>query len=411
MAREKKQHLKQRKDGRFRAVYGGKQFMGNTEEEALALRDAYKAAQKLGQELEENGTTVFAYASSWLPVHKAAVGKGTYNSYVNYLNTLVRQIGKKPMKDVTPSDIKAVYSAYLGKSDSAIRKARMLYVALWDCAIEDGICKSNPCRSKGAQPHKGTSGSHRALSQEEDDIILTHPAKLRMAALLMRYAGLRRGEAMAFDIDKNVDFSRNIIIIKEAVHFEGNKGIMSDPKTAAGVREIPLLDILRDELAGKHGPVCPMKRKKVVTSSGWRAMWDHYIMEIEGQLNGCAQKRWFHLKKDWIADHPEEYQKYLRLKAKNPKAAEIYRLRDWKSFNVRPHDLRHGYCTMLRDAGVDVKIAVKWMGHADEKMILRIYDHPGEKRERDAVENLNRQLFQVQNKVQEEHKDSGTVET
>jgi hypothetical protein len=36
MPRPKKQHLKQRKDGRFCCVYHGKQFMGNTEEEALA---------------------------------------------------------------------------------------------------------------------------------------------------------------------------------------------------------------------------------------------------------------------------------------------------------------------------------------------------------------------------------------
>jgi hypothetical protein len=36
---------------------------------------------------------------------------------------------------------------------------------------------------------------------------------------------------------------------------------------------------------------------------------------------------------------------------------------------------------MLRDAGVDLKQAIIWMGHADEKMILRIYDQPGEERE------------------------------
>ena len=56
---------------------------------------------------------------------------------------------------------------------------------------------------------------------------------------------------------------------------------------------------------------------------------------------------------------------------------------------IRPHDLRHSYATTLRDAGVDVKLAIRWMGHTDEKMILRIYDHPGEARVRQAVDSVN----------------------
>ena len=39
------------------------------------------------------------------------------------------------------------------------------------------------------------------------------------------------------------------------------------------------------------------------------------------------------------------------------------------------HDFRHTYCVMLFDAGVDMKTAQKWMGHADATMIMRIYDH------------------------------------
>ena len=249
------------------------------------------------------------------------------------------------MKDVTPSDIKAVYNEYLGMSDSAIRKARMLYVDLWDCAIEDGIVKSNPCRSKAARPHRGASGSHRALSSEEDDIILNCPAEFRTGALLMRYAGLRRGEVMAFDVDRDVDFDHGMIIVSRAVHFEGNRGVVGDPKTEAGKRSIPLPDVLRRELQGRHGLVCPLKKAETVTSSAWRHIWRKYIRELE-----------------LFAGHETK---------------------------IRPHDLRHSYCTTLRDAGVDLKLAIAWLGHSDEKMILRIYDHPSENRVRSAVESLN----------------------
>ena len=345
MARQKKQQLSERKDGRYKATYHGIQFMGKTSDEALKKRQEYIDAETRGEILDRAGTTVFTYACNWLPVHKASVAKNTYNSYVNYMNRLIDKIGRMPMKDVTPSDIKSVYNEYLGKSESTIRKARMLYVDLWDCAIEDGIVRSNPCRSKSAKPHKGTSGSHRALSPEEDDIILNCPSEFRNGALLMRYAGLRRGEVMAFNIDKDVDFTAGTITVSRAIHFEGNKGVVGDPKTEAGKRTIPLLDVLRIALQGQHGPVCHLKKASSVTSSAWRHIWGKYVRDLE---------------------------KYSKMK-----------------ILIRPHDLRHSFATTLRDAGVDPKLAIRWMGHSDEKMILRIYDHPGETRVQKAIEGLN----------------------
>jgi len=343
--RQKKQVLAERKDGRYKATYHGIQFMGRTSDEALKKRQEYIEAELRGELLNRDGITVFSYAFEWLPVHKASVSKNTYNSYVNYMNKLVGKIGAMPMKNVTPSDIKSVYNEYLGQSDSSVRKARMLYVDLWDCAIEDGIVKSNPCRSKAAKPHKGASGSHRALSPEEDGIILNCPAEFRIGALLMRYAGLRRGEVMAFDIDRDVDFEHGLIIVDRAIHFEGNKGVLGDPKTSAGKRSIPLLDVLRIALQGQHGRVCPLKKTQTVTSSAWRHVWSKYIRELEA---------------------------YSGMK-----------------ITIRPHDLRHSFATTMRDAGVDLKLAFRWMGQADEKMLLRVYDHPGDTRVQQAVNRLN----------------------
>jgi integrase len=69
--------------------------------------------------------------------------------------------------------------------------------------------------------------------------------------------------------------------------------------------------------------------------------------------------------------------------------------------SIRPHDLRHTYCArFLRDAGVNMKQAMIWMGHADEKMILRIYDHVGEKRTRDSINQVENMLNGMQNGMQ-----------
>ena len=52
---------------------------------------------------------------------------------------------------------------------------------------------------------------------------------------------------------------------------------------------------------------------------------------------------------------------------------------------------------MLRDAGTDLKLAMKWMGHADEKMILKIYDHVTDFRTEQALSNLEKMTSGSQN--------------
>jgi integrase len=54
-----------------------------------------------------------------------------------------------------------------------------------------------------------------------------------------------------------------------------------------------------------------------------------------------------------------------------------------------PHCLRHTYCTMLYESGIDVVVAQGLMGHKDIKTTLGIYTHLSkEKAERD-VSKLN----------------------
>ena len=56
---------------------------------------------------------------------------------------------------------------------------------------------------------------------------------------------------------------------------------------------------------------------------------------------------------------------------------------------VHFHELSHTYATMLYDAGVDVKSAQKFLGHADITTTLRIYTHLSEQKEQAAIDALN----------------------
>ena len=366
MSRTKKQRLAKRPDGRYACRYQGKWFYGTSSDEALAAREAYK----LGLTSACSNITVGDYAFKWLKIHRASVKPNTIKSYQTYIQRFVDEFGTVSMRDITSSDIKQAYNKYLAASESTIKKVRMLLTSMWDCAVDDGLVKSNPCRTKGAKPHKGTEGSHRALTEAEDKLIFEMDERLRLAVLVMRYAGLRRGEVMAFDVDEDVDFDNDIIHVKEAVRFEGNKSKIVKPKTDAGTRDVPLFSILKEELKGVHGKLVKPVKAESITTSSWRSLWSHYKQSAEYYMNGC-----YHY---W----------YGRTKAHKELLAAEKPLPKWIPFTVRPHDLRHSYCTMLRDSGVDLKLAIRWMGHADEKMVLRIYDHITDKRISSAIASV-----------------------
>lgn len=364
---QRRQHLSRRPDGRYLCRYKGICFYGDTEREALKAREEYK---NTARHLSREPMTVARYAAKWLPLHKHGVSKKTYNDYAKQIDALNAAIGTIQISKVTVDDAMSVYAHYEGYSESTIKRARMLYISLFDAAIENDLCQKNPFRSKQAQPDKGTVGSHRALTAEEDRLILETPAGFRLPVLVMRYAGLRRGEMLALDVDRDVDFKKGVIHVHEAVRYDSNQPIVSDPKTAAGNREVPLLDILRRELKDVHGLIARSAGGAMMSESAFKSAWDKYINTMETKLNGC-HKRW-----------------YGHRRSDKALLATGEELPPWIEFDVRPHDLRHSYCTMLRDAGVDMNLAIAWMGHADEKMILKVYDHVQDRRIADNTVRL-----------------------
>lgn len=60
-----------------------------------------------------------------------------------------------------------------------------------------------------------------------------------------------------------------------------------------------------------------------------------------------------------------------------------------------PHMLRHTYATMLYDAGVDIKSAQKFLGHANIEMTLSVYTHLTKFKIDSAIESLNTHIAEM----------------
>lgn len=376
--------LKKNENDLFRAWYKGKQFYGKTEAEAKAKRDEYKYECEHGIE-QIIPKTVYEFSSDWLPVAKASVKKNTYNQYASIIDILNSVVGDKLVSAVTPMDIKTVWKQYVGKSQSYIDKARFLYGSFFRAAKENGYTRTNPMETDSAKPHHGSSGTHRALTAREISLIENFPHRCQAGAMFMLKAGLRRGELLAL---RKSAISDGRIHVTEAVSFDSNTPVTGKPKNDTSVRSVPLFDVLKPFYRDAVDYIFPSASGDVCSETAFRRAWESYLSDLSAHVNGCP-KRWWHLTKEWKQSHPKEYQHYLNLKKRDPDRAEEFRLQGWEEISFRPHDLRHTFVSTCRDNAIDIHICMNWCGHASEKMILEIYDHVSEDREKKAIDILN----------------------
>lgn len=353
-----RQSLKQRCDKRYRAWYKGKQFYGGTQKEARQKRDEYKRQVEAGINVAEAGVTVGDYCGRWVDTYKASSSETVRITYRKRLARFCRfevkktQIGHLPIKVITASDIQSFYNSLAGMSYSSVSKHVIAVRAVFRSAIADRIIIFDP--TTAAKPPKAEQGTHRAITMEERALIHNVPHKLQVFALVMLYAGLRRGEVLGLEIEKDIDFKNKLIHVRRAVSFSySGKASVSKTKTEASVRDVPLLDVLVPYLEGRAGSIVSFKN-----SGSFIYCWGSYMEALS-------------------------------------KAAG-------KPIHIQTHDLRHSYCTMMYDAGVDVKTAQAYMGHASLQMTLSIYTHLSEERKKSATEALEkeaRKLAAVQNTV------------
>ena len=393
MPREKKNKI--RKDKRFRRVYHGIQFYSTiSDEDAKSKRDEYIRNEQRGFLKRQ---TVSEYALPWLKrsYPKGSVADSTYTGLAIHLQHLIDQIGNKQVSEIIPSDIKQIYAdQYAGLSNSYIRSAKQLYCSLFDSAQADGLIAFNPARDKSAKPIKGTKPKERILTKQERTWIetLCTDHRAHPAVMCMLYAGLRPQECKALKIDRDVDFENDIITVRSTAHLDGQKYAFSDEmKTEWSTRRIPLFPPLKRVLNGKEGYLITSAHGKPVTIQTWKTAWRSYLFNMETAINGIS-KRWY---------GKTNVQKKL---------ADEGILSDWIEFDIVPYTLRHAFCAFCRDNNVDINTCRRWMGHADAKMILKVYDSVSDDREKNEREKIEKRWIQVQNEVQPQNENAVNVD-
>ena len=283
-----------------------------------AARVSYKQIQNLE-----------AYKSKFKSLYKTQIDKITLADIQQIINRLaVYHDGEKPM------------------SKETLRKTNRFAQQVFDKAIAARLIDYNPARYTVVA--NGTSSKHRAaISDQQRQWIEDTPNRAQTAAMIMLYAGLRRGEVLALTW-ADVDLSAGTIRVNKAVEFVDNKPLVKAPKTEAGNRIVKMPKRLIEFLKSQKSDYLYVVHDegKQYTKSKWDIMWRSYMIDLDIKYG---------------------YNNSIHRNDPNKKGFRIS--------TFTPHQLRHTYATMLYRAGAKVMRIKYLMGHSDIKVTLGIYTH------------------------------------
>ena len=165
---------------------------------------------------------------------------------------------------------------------------------------------------------------------------------------LLAFTSIRKGECLALTWD-DIDFQRKEISINKTVYYLDGEYRVSTPKTKAGTRSFDLDDITLSILKEwKHHQAKELLR----TGKG-----------AEGNKNNLLFNR-------MIGKKPYNYFHGSQI---NKAVTEICKNHDMDLVTV--HSLRHSSCTLMFEAGLDIKSVQYRMGHDDVSTTLSVYSH------------------------------------
>ena len=246
------ERYKRNKSGYYRETFViGKKPNGTPDRVEIRDKDlkVFKKKVEEARRLHAKGVTlgnitVYEWGQRWLTVYKANANDEQKAHFKAKLELdIYPAIGSMPIKDVRASHLQEL----LNQSDKGygtVVKIRIAIRQLFNAAEAEGIIERDPSR-KLELPEDLTEKERRPLTDFECqvvwDVAQTHSAGAYVLTLLL--CGLRRGECVGLQVE-NVDLKRKRLMIQEAIRYRTNKGQVKGPKTRAGIREVPIPELL-----------------------------------------------------------------------------------------------------------------------------------------------------------------------
>ena len=312
----------------------------------------------------------------------------------NYLYTYDRYVreglGRKKIVNIKYSDVLLYYKAILDKglSLSVVDNIHSVIHPAFQMAVRDNVLRINPSDGVMAEIKKKSKNRpepRHALTIVEQRAFLEfldRPENERWKPLFVTMfgTGCRVGEVIGLTWD-DVDFDANTISINHNLTYHpmtenGNKCEfdLTLPKTAAGIRTIPILDNVREVL---------LEELEYQRDTGMRC-----VSEVQGMRGFIFFNRF------GTIHNPQAINKAIkRLVDDHNCEEEINAVREGREPILIPrfscHITRHTFCTRLCESNNNVKLIQTIMGHKDIQTTLDIYAEISEAKQQEIFQGLN----------------------
>lgn len=344
------------------------------------LKD-WLAKQAAEAEEKEKGPLFEDVAKKWYRSAEKTLSYSTMRSYKARLETAQNEFSGYHMEEIKPMDITRLYEkmAKQGFSSKTIIHERTVIRNIFNFWNLIDSTDHNPALI--ARTVKGKAPVIRQpVPEEAVEAVMQHTDGFGIVPCLFAFTGARLGEIMAIRVS-DIDFDRNLygckgsININKSVQWQGSAPVIKEPKTEAGVREIPILNQFRPILLAavvglKKDDFVVSRCDKPLTARAYDRRWQMYCREI-----GLARE--------------------IKIPSKRPQRnGKIYMITEYRA-TITAHQFRHLLATACVEANIPEYIGQKILGHKSIQTTIKHYAHVREQALLKSYSEINKVSAQI----------------
>ena len=297
-------------------------------------------------------------------------------NYICLYNKHVRpKIGMKPIGSIKYTDIKKFYLSLhdtSGLKISTIQSINSILLQMFDGASRDSLIRKNPVDGVMKELTRRIDDDRKerkALTLEQQSRLIDYIVndkrynKYAVIFTVLLGTGMRIGEMLGLRWC-DVDFEKGIISVTHSLSYKstehgGYQYSINEPKTKAGIREIPMFQDVAAALMKEKSK----KRNKSEKPFKIGAYSGFIFLNSSGKVYTPAA---IYDKIQFIVDG---YNKTEEAASKEEKRDPIFIPK------ISPHIFRHTFCTRLCELEQNIKVVQDVMGHRNVRTTLNTYSH------------------------------------
>jgi len=316
----------------------------------------------------------------------------THSNYLYVYDRFVRgTFGRRKIAEIKYSDVLQFYYHLLNEEELALGTLDSVHTLLhptFQLAVRDEIIRINPSDGvmKEVSKRAGSArGVRHALTIEQQRAFLgymaNHPVYYHWWPLftVLLGTGGRIGEILGLRWE-DLDYEKRLISINHSLVYypigESRKSVLrvSKPKTDAGIRTIPMLDVVYDAFQMEH---------EEQEETGYNET------EIDGM------KGFVFINRFGSVPNPQAVNRTIKRIASSYNAEEsVNAKRERREPVILPnfscHHLRHTFCTRLCENETNLKVIQSIMGHRNIETTMDIYAEATDRKKQESFDNLSK---------------------